>query len=112
MLGEKFGRGVAPLEFGYLVEIAIVQRRRYGLERVMRATDVDDDTIVIERLGDEGRVDDEGCAVQRLRGPEHGAAERMGDHDVIANFNGEQGTSSGISNGLAKYAIPGVKNLG
>ena len=34
-----------------------------------------------------------GRAVQRLRRPEHGAAERMGDHDVIADFNGEQGTS-------------------
>ncbi len=38
-------------------------------------------------------VDDEGCAMQRLRRPEHGAAERMGDHDVVANFNSEQGTS-------------------
>ena len=67
----------------------------------MGAADVDDDAVVIERFGDEGSVDDEGRAVQRLRRPEHGAAERMGDHDVIANFNGEQGTSSGISNGLA-----------
>ena len=55
---------------------------------------------------------DEGRAVQRLRGPEHGAAERMGDHDVIANFNGEQGTSLSVSDGLAKYAAPGVKNIG
>ena len=45
-------------------------------------------------------------------GPEHGAAERMGDHDVVANFNGEQGTSSRISDGLAEYAAPGVKNIG
>ena len=80
------------LEFGHFVEIAIVQRRHHRLERVMRAADVDDDTVVIERLGDEGRVDDKGRAVQRLRWPEHGAAERMGDHDVIANFNGEQGS--------------------
>ena len=78
----------------------------------MRAADVDDDTVAIERLGDEGRIDDEGRAVQRLRRPEHGAAERMGDHDVVANFNGEQGTSSRISNGLAEYAAPGIKNIG
>ena len=35
----------------------------------MRAADVDDDAVVIERLGDEGRVDHERRAVQRLRGP-------------------------------------------
>ena len=93
MLGEKFGGGVAALEFGHVVEIAIVQRRQHGLQRVMRAADVDDDAVAIERLGDEGRVDHEGRAVQRLRRPEHGAAERMGDHDVVANFDGEQGTS-------------------
>ena len=59
----------------------------------MRAADVDDDAVNIERLGDESRIDDEGRAVQRLRRPEYGAAERMGDHDVVAYFNGEQGTS-------------------
>jgi hypothetical protein len=35
----------------------------------------------------------------------------MGDHDVIANFNGEQGNSSGVSDGLAEYAIFGVENI-
>ena len=59
----------------------------------MRAADVDDDPVAVERFGDEGRVDDEGRAVQRLRRAEHGAAEGMGDHDVVANFNCEQGTS-------------------
>ena len=51
MLREKFGGGVAALEFGHVVEVAIVQRRHHGLERVMRAADVDDDTVAIERLG-------------------------------------------------------------
>jgi hypothetical protein len=50
--------------------------------------------------------------VQRLRRPEHGAAEGMGDHDVIADFNYEQGTSSRIGNRLAEYATAGVKNIG
>ena len=58
----------------------------------MRAADIDHDAVGIERLGDEGRIDDEGRAMQRLRRAEHRAAERMGDHDVVANFDGEQGT--------------------
>jgi hypothetical protein len=32
--------------------------------------------------------------MQGLRRAEHGPAERMSDHDVVANFNGEQGTLS------------------
>jgi hypothetical protein len=29
--------------------------------------------------------------MQSLRRTEHGAAERMSDHNVVADFNGEQG---------------------
>ena len=78
----------------------------------MGAADVDDDAVVVERLGDEGRVDDEGRAMQRLRRAEHGAAERMSDHDVVANFNGEQGNSSEIDDGLAQHAAFGAENIG
>jgi hypothetical protein len=45
---------------------------------------------VIEGVSDEGCVDHDGRPVQRLRGPENGALERMGDHDVVANFDGKQ----------------------
>ena len=79
------------LELRHVVEIAVVQRREHRLQRLVRAADVDDDAVVVERLGDEGGVDHEGRAVQRLRRAEHGAAERMGDHDVVADFDGEQG---------------------
>ena len=59
----------------------------------------------VERLGDERHVDDEGRAMQRLRRPEHGAAERMGDHDVVANFDGEhEDLLSRIGDELAEYA--------
>ena len=57
----------------------------------MRAADVDHDAVGIERVGDERRIDHEGRAVQRLRRAEHRAAKRMGDHDVVADFDGEQG---------------------
>jgi hypothetical protein len=63
MPGQKFGRGVVALEFRHVVEIAIIQRRHDGLERIVRAADVDDDAVGIERIGEEGRVDDEGRAV-------------------------------------------------
>ncbi len=48
--------------------------------------------FVVERVGDEGGIDDERRAMQRLRRPEDLAAKRMGDHDVIANLDCEQGT--------------------
>ncbi len=56
----------------------------------MRPPDIDDDAVGVERLGHERRVDDEGRSVQRLRRAKHGAAERMSDHDVVADFDGEQ----------------------
>ena len=47
--GQKFGGGVATLEFGHVVEIAIIQCRHHGLERIMGATDVDDDAVAIDQ---------------------------------------------------------------
>ncbi len=48
--------------------------------------------------------------MQRLRGAEHGAAKRMGDHDVVANFNSEhrRPQTSRIIDELAEYAASGV----
>jgi len=111
ILAHKFGRGVDALEFGHLIEIAIVQRRQYRSKRVMRTADVDHDSIGIERLGHEGRIDDECGAMQRLRRPEHGAAERMGDHDVIANFDGEQDVSLWVGDELAKRCAAGAEDV-
>ena len=92
MLGEEFGRGVDAFEFRHVVEIAIIERRERRLERFVRPADIDDDAVGIERLGDEGRIDDKGRPMQGLRRAEHGPAERMSDHDVVADFDGEQGT--------------------
>ncbi len=75
VLGEKFSGRVAALEVRHVVEIAIVQGAQYGLERVVGAADVDHDPVAVERFGDEGCVDDEGRAVQRLGRAEDGAAE-------------------------------------
>ena len=89
VLGQEFGRGVGALELRHVVEIAVVQRLEHGLERLVRAADVDHDAVAVELIGDERGIDHEGRAVQRLRRAEHRAAERMGDHDVVADFDGE-----------------------
>ena len=63
-------------------------------------------------VGDERRIDHEGRAVQRLRRAEHRAAKRMGDHDVVADFDDEQGHLSRIADELAEYAAPGFQDIG
>src|SRR3569832_171500 len=77
----------------------------------MRAADVDDNAIAVERLGGKRCSYDESRAMKCLRRAENGAAEGVGDHDMVSNLNGEQGTSSEIANGLAKYAAAGGKNI-
>ena len=75
VLRQEFRGGVLALELRQLVEIAVVQRLQHRLEHLVSAPDVDHDAVVVERLRDERHVDDEGRAMQRLRRPEHGAAE-------------------------------------
>ena len=93
VLGEELGRRVAAGEGGQGVEVLVVQRAQRCLQRVVRAADVDHDAVLVERLGHEGGIDDEGRAMQLLGGAEHRALERMGDHDVVTDFNGEHGQS-------------------
>ena len=61
----------------------------HRLEHVVGAPDVDHDAVLVQPFGDERDRDREGRAVQRLRRAEHGAAERMRDHDVVGYFDGE-----------------------
>jgi hypothetical protein len=63
----------------------------------MGASDIDDDTITVELFSDEGGIDHEGCAVHRLRRAEHGTTKGMGNHDMVANFDGEQERSPKVS---------------
>ena len=58
----------------------------------MGAADIDHDAVLVEPLGEERGAHHEGRAVQFLRRPEHRAAERMRDHDLVGDFNGEHGT--------------------
>ena len=58
----------------------------------MRAADVDHDAVGVELLRHERDRDREGRAMQRLRGAEDLALERVGDHDVVGYFDGVHGT--------------------
>jgi len=102
MLGKKFGSSVLAPEFGHVVEIAIIERCQGHLERLVRAADINDNAVRIERLGEEGRIDDEGRPMQRLCRAKNGTVERMGDHDVVADFDGEQGTPLKVGDKLAE----------
>jgi hypothetical protein len=56
----------------------------------VRPPDIDDDAVSVERLSHERHVNDKGCSVQGLRRAKHRAPELVSDHDVIADFDGEQ----------------------
>ena len=91
---KKLRRRLLAREGLDLVEIAVVQRRQNALQRRVGAADVDDDGVLCQAFSKEGHVDDEGRAVQPLRRPEEFSAKTMGDHDVVANFDGVHGASS------------------
>src|SRR6185369_13468197 len=110
MFGQKFRRGVATLEFGHVVEIAVVEWRQDRLERIVCAADIDHNSIVVEALGDEGGIYHECGAVHALRWSENRAFKGMSDHDVVANFDGEQGSSLRIDDGLAEYPASSIEN--
>ena len=76
-----------PLNAGTLVEIAVVERRERGLEHLVGARDVDDDAVLVERLGQKCDADDEGRTMHFLGRAEHLAAKRMGDHDLVGYFD-------------------------
>ena len=54
--------------------------------------DIDDKIVGIEPLVEERHIDHEGRAMEALGGAEDSAGEAVGDHDVVADFDGEQGT--------------------
>src|SRR5450432_459764 len=111
IFGKEFGGGVGTLEIWRFVEIAIIQRRQHGPQGVVCAAYVNDNAVAVESLRDEGRVDNECRPVQLLCGPEHRAVEGMSNHDVVANFNREQGGGSlRVGDGLAEYPASGVKD--
>ena len=111
VFGQKFGRGVLAFELRHVIEVLVVQRLEHFFQRFKCAADVDHDAVAVERIGDERGIDHEGRAVQRLRRAEHRAAKRVGDHDVIADFDDEQGCLSRIADELAEYAAPGLQDI-
>src|ERR1700722_9993072 len=96
MSRQVFGGRVGAVEVRDLVEISIVAGLEKRLQRLVSAANIDDDPVGVESVGKESCVNHKGCAVERLGRAENASTKRMGDHDMVANFNGEQcDTSSG-----------------
>ena len=85
LAGQEFGRGVAALEGGQLVEIAVVDLAEHGFQRLERLADVADETVGVELGAAHLDLDRVGRAVQPLRRTENLADETMRDHHVIAD---------------------------
>src|SRR5262249_17946446 len=74
--------------------------------------DIDDDAVRIEGLGKEGCVNNEGCPMQSLRRSEHRPAERVSNHDVIADFDGKQRSPLVVGNELSDDIAFRIKECG
>jgi hypothetical protein len=55
------------------------------------AANINNDAIVIELIRKESGINHECRAMQRLCRPEYVAAKRLGNHNVVANFDSEHG---------------------
>ena len=56
----------------------------------------------VEVAAPEGRIDHVRRAVQPLRGPEHLAAETVGDHHVVADGHAEHRLPLAVGDGVAE----------
>ena len=84
-LGGRDGAGEGRL----VVEVAVVDVGKDGVQLAGGGADVDDDAVGVELGPPELDVDDVGGAVQALRRAEHLAAQAVGDHHVVAHADGE-----------------------
>jgi hypothetical protein len=73
LAGEELPGGIAPAEFGELVETAIVELGLNRLQQVKRAADITNDPIGIELVSPQFSLNDEGRAVQLRSRPENTA---------------------------------------
>ena len=74
---EHFRRRIPPFERRLIVEVSEIQPAQNPVQRLGRKADVDDDAVVVEVGTAKPHVDDEGYAVQLLRGAENLAAETV-----------------------------------
>ena len=100
--GERLGGGVHARERGLVVEVAVGELGQHCVQLLGRATDVDHDVVGVEGRAPERGVDDVRRAVQALRGPEHLAAEAVGDHHVIAYGHAEHVLFPVVGDGVAE----------
>src|SRR5262249_17775711 len=89
VLGQELRRRIDPLELRKLIEIAKSKRGKRRLELLVCPADVDDNSVLVEPLGQKCRANDERRPMQRLCGTENLATKRMRDHDLIGYFDRE-----------------------
>ena len=85
---QELGRGVAPRERRFLVEVAVIERGERRAQHLGRQADVNDHAVHVERRTPEFQIDDERRAVEALRGTEGLAVKTVGDHEMVADRNG------------------------
>ena len=91
-----------PAKAGLVVEVAVGELGQHGAQLLGRSADVDHDVVGVEGRAPECGVDDVRRAVQALRGPEHLAAEAVGDHHVIAYGHAEHDLLPVVGDGVAE----------
>ncbi len=91
MAAERFGRAPLAREFRRLIKIAVSERAERRLQRVVGGPDVDDDVMRAELLAEECDIDDESRSVHFLRRAEEFTLQAVGNHDVVADFDGVHG---------------------
>src|SRR4029453_8480090 len=87
-------------------EIAIIERCEGLLEHLLCARDVDHDAVRIELFREKCHANDKGRPVHVLSRAEHLAPKRMGNHDLVGDFNRVHEGSQSLSS-AAGYRISG-----
>lgn len=82
---QHLGGRVLAAERRILIKIPVIELLKNCSKLFASAADVNNHAIGIQIDASKRRVNDKCRAVQTLRGPERGATEAMGNHEVIAN---------------------------
>ena len=85
--------GVRSRKRRLVIEVAIVQLSKHGMNDLAGSRDVDDNVARIKIVAAKSDVDNVGRAVQPLRWAELFATEAVRDHDVVAHSHAEHADS-------------------
>src|SRR5437764_253949 len=89
--GKKLGRRVPAAEFLELVEVAVLELAKNGLEQIESTADVADDPVGVERITTQLGLDDISCTVRPLRRTKHLAGQAVGGHEMMTDGDAVHG---------------------